>query len=211
MLSVILENELISAFESRLALIRPPSGRVGIQGVTGGALFQELKAHLPQAEQMASLQAAETGSFDLLLAPFVFCLYPDPKTLLSEWRRVLRPQGILMLTALGPDTLTEFPQIPPQATLIDMHDLGDAMVAAGFQEPVLDVEQLLLVYRDEKKYREEMHLSGLMKAGTQYPLPARDAEGRLSLSIELIYAHAFSAAVRPGEISVPVSAIERRF
>lgn len=211
MLTHILEDELISAFGSRLALIRPPLGRIGVQNVPDG-LFAALKTHLPQAERIESIQAAASACFDLLVAPFVLPWHPEPRTLLAEWRRILRPAGILMLTALGPDTLIELPHTVRQPTLIDMHDLGDILVATGFQEPVLDVEQLELVYRDETKYRAEIECSGLLRPDAPFlPLPPLDEAGRIPLSIELIYAHAFCAETRGNEISVPVSAIERRY
>ena len=36
-----------------------------------------------------------------------------------------------------------------QQTLIDMHDLGDALMQAGFKDPVLEVNYLTLRYRSK--------------------------------------------------------------
>ena len=48
----------------------------------------------------------------------------------------------------GPGRLAQ-----PRAEFIDMHDLGDALVRAGFIEPVLDVERYTLRYSDVQRAR----------------------------------------------------------
>ena len=77
----------------------------------------------------------------------------DPDALFAELRRVLAPRGLLTLTGLGPDTLKELRAAWAQVDdhirvgeFIDMHDLGDALVRAGFAAPVLDVERYTLTY-----------------------------------------------------------------
>src|SRR3989304_163204 len=79
----------------------------------------------------------------------------DPPAALSELARVLEPRGLLMFSTYGPDTLQElrgaFAGIDGYAHVhrfIDMHDLGDMLVAAGFADPVMDMEVMTLSYPD---------------------------------------------------------------
>jgi len=153
----------------------------------------------------------------------------------AELRRVLAPGGLLMFTTFGPDTLRELRAAWAQADgrghvspFLDMHDVGDALVRAGFEGPVLDAEHLTLTYA---------HLSGLMddlrglgatnatrersrgltgKARWQAMHSAYEVyrqEGRLPATFEVVYGHAWAPMQRvaaDGAVSLPVSAIGRR-
>lgn len=77
----------------------------------------------------------------------------DLDTTFQEMRRVIKPGGLLMFATLGPDTLKELRQswkqaddYPHVSAFIDMHDIGDALMRAGFSEPVMDVEHITLTY-----------------------------------------------------------------
>src|SRR5262245_11670874 len=76
---------------------------------------------------------------------------------LSEVKRVLKPGGVFSFSTLGPDSLRELRSAwaaadsgPHVHRMLDMHDVGDALIRAGFAEPVLDVERIVLTYRDTK-------------------------------------------------------------
>jgi malonyl-CoA O-methyltransferase len=93
------------------------------------------------------------GSVDLLFANLVNHWSPDPAAVLDEYRRVLRPDGLLLFTAFGPDTFRELRQawsaVDPEVLLPhfpDLLEVGDALVAAGFREPVMDMEKITLHY-----------------------------------------------------------------
>jgi malonyl-CoA O-methyltransferase len=73
----------------------------------------------------------------------------------AEIQRVLRPGGLLMFSTLGPDTLQELrqswaavDQYPHINVFLDMHDVAEAMFAAGLSDPVLDSDRHSLLYND---------------------------------------------------------------
>ena len=70
-----------------------------------------------------------TDSIDLVFANFFLPWQQDVKAVINEWLRVLRPDGVLMLSALGVDTLHEWREVlraDDTPKLVDMHDVGDA-------------------------------------------------------------------------------------
>jgi malonyl-CoA O-methyltransferase len=97
----------------------------------------------------------QDGRFDLVWSNLAVQWLVDPDRGFGELRRVLNERGLLLFSTFGPDTLRELraawsavDQFNHVNHFIDMHDLGDALVRAGFAEPVMDVEQLTLTYED---------------------------------------------------------------
>jgi len=99
------------------------------------------------------LPFADAG-VDLILSNLMMP-WCDPDVVFAEFRRVLAPRGFLSFSSLGPDTLRELRAAWARVDtcsrvvqLLDMHDLGDALVRAGFAAPVLDVERYTLTYAE---------------------------------------------------------------
>jgi malonyl-CoA O-methyltransferase len=142
----------------------------------------------------------------------------DPSSLLARWRRALADDGFLMFSTVGPDTLAELRSLygaagwgSPAAPFVDMHDLGDMLVHAGFADPVMDQERLELTWGDAEALLAELRTLGVnadprRAAGLRTPrwlaclrqaLEARrGAGGRIALGFEIVYGHAFNAAPR---------------
>jgi malonyl-CoA O-methyltransferase len=155
---------------------------------------------------------------DMLWSNMGLHLAPDPQALFTQWRRLIAAEGFLMFTTLGPGSLIELTAIygqrgwgPALAPLVDMHDLGDMLVEAGFAEPVMDQELLTLTWADADTALAELRGLGGNAALERFPglrgrawkhdlvsalQSQRDAEGRVRLSFELVYGHAFCAAPR---------------
>jgi malonyl-CoA O-methyltransferase len=135
---------------------------------------------------------------------------------IREWHRVLEVGGLLMFSTYGPDTLKELraafadsaPHVHPFA---DMHDIGDALVAAGFADPVMDMEMITLTYTSPAGLFAELRSSGQRNAHAgrrraltgarrwaraceAYARLARD--GRVPASFEVVYGHAWKSAPR---------------
>jgi len=110
------------------------------------------------------------GSVDLVLSNFMLP-WCEPDAVFAEFRRVLAPRGFLTFSSLGPDTLKELREAWAEVDshsrvlqFIDMHDLGDALVRAGFIEPVLDVERYTLEYTDVRALAQDLKAVGARNA-----------------------------------------------
>ncbi len=132
----------------------------------------------------------------------------DPLAAFREFNRVLAPGGLVMFSSLGPDTLKELraSQAGRVHRFIDMHDLGDMLVAAGFTAPVMDMEMLTFTYANAETLLADLRASGQTcarvdrargLAGKRFARDLRRALGeRPSASFEVVYGHAWKAAAR---------------
>lgn len=143
----------------------------------------------------------------------------DPGRVLQRWHAALAVDGFLMFSTFGPDTLKELRGIwaaegwgPPAQPFRDMHDWGDDLVAAGFADPVMDQETLTLTWSSPESALAELRTLGLNAHPDRYPgcrTPRWRArlqnvlqdlagpDGRIGLSFELVYGHAFRPVPRP--------------
>lgn len=145
---------------------------------------------------------------------------PEPQTLLSQWHALLEVDGFLMFSCFGPDTLRELRSVyaahgwqAPSHEFTDMHDWGDMLVVAGFAEPVMDMERISLSFATPERLLAELRglgrnlniqrFAGLR--GRQWHRKMLDAlmalaqpqeDGRLQLTFEVIYGHAFKPRPR---------------
>jgi malonyl-CoA O-methyltransferase len=111
-----------------------------------------------------------------------------------------------MFSTLGPDTLRELRAAAGAARVhrfTDMHDIGDALVAAGFAAPVMDMEMLALRYADGRGLAADLRATGqtLARADRARGLAGKRLRAALesagaSASIEVIYGHAWKGARR---------------
>jgi malonyl-CoA O-methyltransferase len=133
---------------------------------------------------------------------------------------VLAPEGLLMFSTLGPDTLKELRAAVGETRVhrfADMHDVGDALVAAGFADPVMDMEMLTLQYADPAGLIADLRASGQTLARHDRArgfagrgLRARLAAAGTSASIEVIYGHAWKGAPRKTANGRDIVRFERR-
>ena len=160
----------------------------------------------------------------------------DAERAINEAARILKPGGLFMFTTFGPDTLKElraaFRAIDDQPhvnTFIDMHDLGDMMVASGFADPVMDQEVLTLTYAELRPLLQE--LKGI---GAHNVLPGRSrglmgksrwasmveayekfrVDGRLPATYEVVYGHAWKPAIskqraKEGAVGISIDEFKR--
>ena len=111
------------------------------------------------------------GCMDLVLSNAAVHWCNDPDRVFSEIWRLLKPGGLFMFSTLGPDTLCELRQsfdrvddFPHVHAFMDMHDLGDALVRAGFADVVMDAARLTAEYREVGELLRELSSSGASNA-----------------------------------------------
>ena len=85
----------------------------------------------------------------------------------AEFKRILKPNGLLMFSTFGPDTLKELRHSWAQVDddmhvneFKDMHDLGDELIKAGLAEPVMDMDLITLTYQDAKSVMVDLKAIG---------------------------------------------------
>ena len=177
------------------------------------------------------------ASVDVVYSNLMLQWCDDLDALFAEFRRVLKPRGLLTFSTFGPDTLKELRAAWASVDghthvhrFIDMHDIGDALVRAGLSEPVLDVERFTLTYEDVQALMRDLKAIGAHNAaaGRAPGLTGRGrlramsaayeryrSAGRLPASYEVVYGQAWGrapavASAAPGEVRIPADSIGRR-
>jgi len=148
---------------------------------------------------MSSLPLAGQ-QFDLVWSNMALHWAADPAAALGEFHRVLRPNGLVMFSTLGPDTLKELRAaagVERVHAFLDMHDLGDMLVGAGFAAPVMDMEMIEIEYR-KQSLLDDLRQSGQTNARADRPrgLAGRGLAQRLRdlparATFEIVYGHAW--------------------
>ena len=152
----------------------------------------------------------------MLWANMALHMAADPLALLQHWHSQIAVDGFLMFSCFGPDTLRQVREVyaergwpPPSHEFTDMHDWGDMLVRCGFAEPVMDMERITLTFSSAANLVSELRELGRnlhparfpalrskawrnqMQAALQQKLAIPAEDGRLALTFEIIYGHAF--------------------
>ncbi len=158
---------------------------------------------------------------DMVWANMQLHLHHQPPELLRWWHQMLRVDGFVMFSCLGPDSLNELRQLYDHmgwpaagAEWTDMHDWGDMLVQAGFAEPVMDMERITLSYRHAEAMLTDLRALGRNVHPRRFPVcrgkgwrasleqaiqnhwPRRSQDGQLLLTFEIVYGHAMRAPDR---------------
>jgi malonyl-CoA O-methyltransferase len=178
----------------------------------------------------------KNASVDWVVSNAMLHCCETPDAVFAELQRVLKPGGLFIFSTFGPDTLRELraawsevdgePTESPVQSFIDMHDLGDALMRAGFGDPVLDVESFTLTYPTFAALLHELKQTGATYPPVHRGLNQRQRhlklaaayeqfriDGRLPVSIESVFGLAWQPLNprRPtsasGETRIPLSAI----
>lgn len=150
---------------------------------------------------------------------------------LAEFHRVLSVGGLLSFTTLGPDTLKELRLAFAEADdavhvnrFIDMHDIGDLLVHAGFADPVMDMEVITMTYADPGALMRDLKATGAQNARAerrrgltgrhqwQRMLSALEdfrRDGRLPATFEVVYGHAWKPEPRFADDGRAIVRLER--
>ena len=141
------------------------------------------------------------GSVDILFSNLCLQWVEDLGVVLNGFRRVLKPHGLLLFSTFGPETLWElrdaFAQAdaaPHVSPFVDTAGVGDALVNAGFFQPVVDRDEETTVYPDLAALMRELRARGATTA-----LASRRAtltgRGRFAAAATAYEAHRFDAGL----------------
>jgi malonyl-CoA O-methyltransferase len=218
-------SPFLGASQDLLARAYPRARRLGLQTQAGSGPSSQAQAWWsPKRWLSAPMQtllptAVPPGAAQLLWANMVLHGVADPETVLTAWHRALQVDGFLMFSTLGPGSLLALRDMyagqgwpAPFAPFVDMHDLGDMLVAAGFADPVMDQELITLTWASADALLAELRglggnadprrAPGLRTprwlAALKTALQAlAGPDGRLTLVFEVVYGHAFKPLPRP--------------
>ncbi len=228
--------EIRERLSERLDLITLEPDNIVDLGTATGRAFDQLQLRFPDSRVIEldwSLNMLDCGmrserdrvcadahqlpfadaSIDIIFSNLLLPGCADPEQIFSEARRVLRHPGLFLFSTLGPDTLKQiqrawatvddFAHVTKQA---DMHNVGDALVKAGFRDPVMDVEMLTINYRDVSKLITDLRAAGAVnRAANRNPgltTPrqwqrfsanlGRQETGRFSVNFEVVCGQAWT-------------------
>ncbi len=167
-----------------------------------------------------------SGAFEFIWSNMALHWHSRPDLVFPEWQRVLKVNGLLMFSTLGPDTLKELRGAYTEVEVahgvnthkhvidfVDMHDLGDMLVESGFEIPVMDQETLTITYKSPESLLADVRRWGAYPGGREAAAGVtgsrrlhkallaalearRRADGTIPLTFEVIYGHAWKAVPR---------------
>ncbi len=154
----------------------------------------------------------KSHSIDFVFSNCALPWFSELNLLFTEIKRVLKPGGLFLFSSFGPDTLWEFaidlnPALPP---FLDMHIIGDQLVAAMLHDPVMDMDNITLTYPNSKTRADDLEKTGLIhKDSSKTPLNTYPA------TFEVIYGHAwlseeqaFTSKAQDGIVHIPIENIQ---
>lgn len=174
----------------------------------------------------------KTGSIDLIFANMLLPWIDNLESLFAEIARVLRHDGLFAFSTLGPASMANLRQAwndtnAHVSQFVDMHNIADGLMRAGLREPIVDVDPLLLSYRDIDSLFRDLTATGARNClrdrfpgltgkekfkGMREWLQSQFRNGVLTVELEIIYGHAWGGgpAQPPGEFHVDPAQIGRR-
>ncbi|MDP2110593.1 MAG: malonyl-ACP O-methyltransferase BioC [Thiobacillus sp.] len=162
---------------------------------------------------MARLPLAP-NSMNLVWSSLALQWAHDLEATLKGFHQVLAPGGLLIFATFGPDTLKELraaftaiDDAPHVNRFVDLHDIGDMLIHAGFASPVMEMDMLTLTYADLKSLMRDLKGIGAHNAAAarrrglfgksawarlEQAYESQRLEGRLPATFEVVYGHAWA-------------------
>jgi SAM-dependent methyltransferase len=156
-------------------------------------------------------------SLDLAVSALALQFVNDLPGVLTQIRRALKPDGLLLAAMIGGDTLTELRQSfaaaeaeleggasPRVAPFADLRDVGALLQRAGFALPVTDVDRIVVRYDNALALMQDLRRMGatnilverrrtptrratLLRMAQVYGERFADADGRIRATFDVIW------------------------
>jgi malonyl-CoA O-methyltransferase len=183
-------------------------------------------AHLPFAD----------ASVDLIVSGVMLPWCENAEAIFAQVQRVLKPGGLFLFSTFGPDTLGEVraswaavDEMPHVHLFFDLHDIGDALLRAGFADPVMQTEWLTLLYKSTESLFQDIKKTGssniLLERRMTLTGKKRfqrflaeyntycDEKGEFPATFEVLYGHCWKdirSLQKAGEVKIPIAEIRNR-
>jgi len=161
--------------------------------------------------------ALQPESLDLVVSALAFQFVNDLPGVLSQIRRALRPDGLLLAAMIGGDTLTELRQSfaaaeaeleggvsPRVAPFADLRDIGALLQRARLALPVTDVDRVVVRYDSPFALMQDLRRMGatnvliqrrrtptrratMLRMAQIYGERFADADGRIRATFDVIW------------------------
>lgn len=231
-------QEITDRLLERLDYIRIQPETILVVGLHLDYPLQQLQKRYPSAviKSMQEITAIENNAYDFIVAHFALLATQEPIPLLQAISNMLRDEGLLFFTTLGPDTLFElrdsFSTVDDCVhthAFLDMHHMGDWMKQLRFSDSVVDREEITAAYDDLNLLFEDLKNSGISH---QNPKRRRSlmsqnqlqkmllhyaqykTEEYYPVTLEVIYGHGWKVtlpeAENENEVYISIDAIKRR-
>lgn len=161
-------------------------------------------------------------SIDLAISNLMLQWCNDLPQVFGELAQAIRPGGLLLFSTFGPDTLKELRASWSQvdgythsSQFTDMHDVGDALLQAGFRDPVVDMEMITLTYDEVRDLLHDLKAIGANNAtaGRNRGLTGKQqlqafyqayeqfrlGNGKYPATYEVLYGHAWVPEILPSQ------------
>ena len=128
-----------------------------------GGWFRKPLAVCADAEQLP----LKPDSIELLISSLMLQWSNDLKQTFTGFHSVLAPNGLLLFSTFGPETLREMREswatvdnVPHTSNFLDMHEIGDALLQSGFINPVTDMEMITMTYANVRQLMRDIKQIG---------------------------------------------------
>lgn len=156
-------DRVVEDMADRLLAVTRGFSDVAEIGSPGELLRQPIADRFKSITRIAlddsEMLSLEPESLDLALSALALQFVNDLPGVLTQIRRALRPDGLLLAAMIGGDTLTELRQSfaaaeaeceggvsPRVAPFADLRDIGGLLQRAGLALPVTDVDRVVVRY-----------------------------------------------------------------
>ena len=188
------------------------------------AMLQQTRIKLEKEKNTSYLAsdveniALADNSIDLIVSSLTVQWCNDFNKAFAEFNRVLKPGGCILFSSFGPDALKELRHCWYKVdsdhhvnSFIDMHHVGDALLQAGFEDPVMDNETITITYNDVYQIMRDLKTIGAHNVlnGRRHSLTGKKrlqamvaeyeafrSDGLLPMSYEIVYGHAWTAPLK---------------